>query len=63
MAKEVNFENLSEKLHEMRDFVLANYIPADMGGNDELKRSLRCTITILKDLSETFGIPGIMKWF
>jgi len=60
MAKEVNFENLSEKLHEMRNFVLANYISADMEGDDQLKYSLRGQIATLKDLADEFGIPGIL---
>lgn len=62
MAKEVNFENLSEKLHEMRDFVLANYISADMEGDDQLKYSLRGQAAVLKDLADEFGIPDIKKW-
>ena len=60
MAKEVNFENLSEKLHEMRNFVLEHYIRVDMEGDVEGKQQLRGYMTILKDLADEFGIPGIV---
>ena len=60
MAKEVNFENLSEKLHEMRNFVLEHYIRVDMEGDVEGKQQLRGYMTILKDLADEFGIPGIL---
>ena len=60
MATEVNFENLSEKLHEMRNFVLEHYIRVDMEGDVEGKQQLRGYMTILKDLADEFGIPGIL---
>ena len=60
MAKEVNFENLSEKLHEMRNFVLEHYIRVDMEGDVEGKQQLRGYMIILKDLADEFGIHGIV---